>query len=242
VHAAIIDDHDFAGFDIADEFGADDFECAAFADKHPGGLGAGQIDAAEDQRADAKGIAHADEGFIGEGDQGVGADHLFQRVDQAVHDGGIQADGDQVDEHLAVHRRLEQAAAADQGAAEGGGVGEVTVMGDGEPAEFEIGEQRLDVAKDGFAGGGVAVMADGAAAGQGGDDAGVGEIIADQAEALVVVEAVAVEGGDAGGFLAAMLERVQAEGGDGGGVRHVPDAEDTAFLMLLVVLPALEFA
>ena len=42
---------------------------------------------------------------------------------------------------------------------------------------------------------------------------------------------VAVEAGDAGGFLPAMLQRVQAERGDGGGVGDVPDAEDAAFLV-----------
>ena len=40
-------------------------------------------------------------------------------------------------------------------------VGEVAVMRDREAAELEIGIQRLHVAQDGFAGGGVAVMADG---------------------------------------------------------------------------------
>ena len=49
------------------------------------------------------------------------------------------------------------------------------------------------------------------------------------------MEVLAVEGDDAGGFLAAVLQRVQAERGDGGGVGHVPDAEHAAFLVELVV-------
>ena len=44
------------------------------------------------------------------------------------------------------------------------------------------------------------------------------------------MEALAVEGDDAGRFLAAMLQRVQAERGDGGGVGMAEDAEDAAFL------------
>ena len=52
----------------------------------------------------------------------------------------------------------------------GHGVGEVAVVGDGEAAAGELGEERLDVAPTDAAGGGVADMADGAVAGQPVDD------------------------------------------------------------------------
>ena len=71
-------------------------------------------------------------------------------------------------------------------------------------------------------------MADGA--GQAVDHLAAGEGVADQAEAALGMEALAVEGDDAGGFLAAVLERVQAERGDGGGVGMAEDAEHAAFL------------
>ena len=96
-------------------------------------------DAAQDQRPDAQRIAHAHQRLVGKGDQGIGADHLLQRVDQPVHDGGIEADGDQVDEDLGVGGRLEQAAAAHQGAMQDMRVGQVAVMRDREAAELEIG-------------------------------------------------------------------------------------------------------
>ena len=44
------------------------------------------------------------------------------------------------------------------------------------------------------------------------------------------METLAVEGDDAGGLLAAVLQRVQAERGDGGGVGMAEDAEHAAFL------------
>ena len=44
------------------------------------------------------------------------------------------------------------------------------------------------------------------------------------------MEAAAVEGDDAGGFLAAMLQGVQSECGDGGGLGVAEDAEHAAFL------------
>ena len=58
----------------------------------------------------------------------------------------------------------------------------------------------------------------------------VGEGVADEAELALGMEDVAVEGDDAGRFLAAMLQGVQAERRDGGGIRMAEDAEDAAFL------------
>ena len=98
------------------------------------------------------------------------------------------------------------------------------------PPQFELGEQRLHVAQDGFAGGGIAHVADGGGAGQPVDHLAAGEVVADQAHAAFGVEALAVEGDDAGGLLAAVLQRVQAEGCDGGGVGMAEDAEHAAFL------------
>ncbi len=46
----------------------------------------------------------------------------------------------------------------------------------------------------------------------------------------------AVEGDDAGGFLASMLERMQAERGDGGGIGMAENAEHAAFLAQAVAI------
>ena len=73
-------------------------------------------------------------------------------------------------------------------------------------------------------------MADGHDAGQALDHFAAGEGVADEAEAAFGMEAAAVEGDDAGGFLAAMLEGVQSERGDGGGLGVAEDAEHAAFL------------
>jgi hypothetical protein len=62
------------------------------------------------------------------------------------------------------------------------------------------------------------------------------EILADMAEAAMSVELLAVEGDDAGGFLAAMLQGVEAERREGGGFRMAENAEDAAFLMRVVVI------
>ncbi len=103
-------------------------------------------------------------------------------------------------------------------------------MRDREAAAVELGEQRLHVADDGFAGGGITHMADRGMAGQALDDVALGEGVADQAEAALRVEAAAVIGDDAGGFLSAMLERMQSERGERGGVGMPEDSEHPAFL------------
>ena len=115
-------------------------------------------------------------------------------------------------------------------------VGEVAVVGDGEAAAVELGEQRLHVAQDGLAGGRIAHVADRGGAGQAVDHLAAGEVVADEAEAALGVETLAVEGDDAGGLLAAVLQGVQAERGDGGGVGVTEDAEHAAFLAQPVVV------
>ncbi len=103
-------------------------------------------------------------------------------------------------------------------------------MRDREAAGVEFGKQRLHVAQDRFAGGRIAHVAHGLAAGQALDYFALGEGIADQAEPAFGVKAFAVVGDDAGRFLAAMLERVKAERGEGRRVVMADDAEYAAFL------------
>jgi hypothetical protein len=79
-------------------------------------------------------------------------------------------------------------------------------------------------------------MADRAGTSQPGHHLGVAVIIADQAEALMGVEANPVMGDNPGRLLAAMLQGMQTQRGNGGGIGDIPDPEDTAFLMGLVVI------
>ena len=109
-------------------------------------------------------------------------------------------------------------------------------MRDREAAFGELGEQRLDVAQRGFAGGRIADMADGRAAGQPAHDVVAVEVAGDMAHRAVRVEMLAVEAGDARRFLAAVLERVQAERDEARRIVGTPDAEDAALLAQLVVV------
>ena len=109
-------------------------------------------------------------------------------------------------------------------------VGEIAVVPDGKAAAVEFGEQRLHVAQDGLAGGRIAHMADCRHAGQAVDHLVPGESVADEPHSPLGMEALAVKGNDAGGFLAAMLERMQSKCSDRGGVRMIEHAEDAALL------------
>ena len=214
-----------AVLDVADIFRADDVERAGLR-----GQDRAAVERAEHQRADAERIARADQLLVGHADEGIGAFELAQALDEAVDEAVALGARDQMQDHLGVGGRLHHRAFAHELAAQRQAVGQVAVVADGEAAGFELGEQRLHVAQDGFAGGRIADMADRGGAGQAVDHLAAGEVVADEAHAALGVEALAVEGDDAGGLLAAVLERVQAERRDGGGVGMAEDAEHAAFL------------
>ena len=158
----MIEDDQFARLDVADEFGADDVQRTGLRRDDPGSAG----QPAENQRADTQRIPHADDRVLGQRHQGIGTLDLAKRVDDPLFYGGIKADGDQMDDHLGVGRRLEQATAPHQLLADGQRIGQVAVVADGQAAELEVGEQRLHIAQHGVAGRRVSDMANGHMAGQ----------------------------------------------------------------------------
>ena len=106
-------------------------------------------------------------------------------------------------------------------------------MGDGDEALGGVDADGLGVEQRRVAGGGVARVADGHVAGELGEHV-VGEDFRDQAHALDVGEVLAVGGGDAGRFLAAMLQGVEAEIGLARGVGMAVDGDYAAFFVELV--------
>ena len=103
-------------------------------------------------------------------------------------------------------------------------------MADGEAAGIQLGEERLHVAQNGFAGSRITHVADRGVARQAIDNLAPREGVADQTEAALGMKTAAVEGDDAGRLLAAVLKRVQPERRYGGRVRMTKDAKHTAFL------------
>ena len=102
-------------------------------------------------------------------------------------------------------------------------------MRQGDSAGLEVGEHRLDVAQHVGAGGRIAGVADRAGARQALGQIGARKRLGHVTHVALGVEALAIEGGDAAGLLAAMLQGVQAQRGDLRGAGCIEDAEDAAF-------------
>ena len=131
---------------------------------------------------------------------------------------------------------MEDAAARDESGTERERVGEVAVVRDAEPAEGEVGEERLDVAHFGRTPRGIAVVTDCRSPRERVDHLARGKDIADPAQRPVRMEERAVGADDAGRFLSPVLQRMQAECCVGGSVGVPEDAEDPALLPQLVVV------
>ena len=231
LHPFPCDHHDLAVLDLAHELGANDVERACLGRQHPS-----IVEAAQDQRPDAEGIAGADHLLVGETDQGVGAFHLEQRFDESLDEVAFLAAGDEMQDHLGVGGGLADRALLDEHFPQSQRIGEVAVVTKRKTAGIEIDEQRLDVAQNRIAAGRIADMADGRVALEAIDNGTPSEMVANKPEASLGVEMVAVETGDAGGFLAAMLERMQPERGQRCGVGVIEDTENAALLVQPVFL------
>jgi len=103
--------------------------------------------------AQAPRVARAHQLVVGEGDDGVAAIELAQRVDEAVLKAVADRAGGELEDDFGVHGGLENGAVLDEVAVQGAGVGDVTVVRDGEAAMGEVGIDWLDVAENDAAGG-----------------------------------------------------------------------------------------
>jgi hypothetical protein len=223
------DDH-LAGLQVAHETRADDVERAGFGRQNPGA-----VEIAQHQRPDAERIAAADHLLGRHRHQREGTLDLPHSIDETRVQIALLAGGDKMQKRLGVGGGGEDRALLLQRALHGHGIGQIAVMGDGEAAIGELGEEGLDVAHAGTTRRGIACMADSAVALQTVDDALLGEGVADQADMAFDMELAAVIGNDAGRFLAAMLERMQAQCDDGRGILPAENAEHPAFVVEMVV-------
>ena len=227
------DDDDLAVLDLPHEAGADDVERAGF-----GGEDGCVAELAEHQRADAQRIADADELFHRQEPERIGAFDPHERIDEAHGEAALAlgAPRDQMDDDLGVGGRLKDRARRDQLAPQRQRIGQVAVMGERQAAGIDIGEERLHIPQRGFAYRRIADMADSGRARQAVDDGLLVEVVADEPEAALGVEPVAIEADDAGRFLSPVLEGMQAESGQGRGIGMIEDAENAAFFMQLIAV------
>src|SRR6266852_8007603 len=115
-----------------------------------------------------------------------------------------------------------------------GGVGKIAVVAEGDFAFVAIDHDGLGVEESFVAGGGVSRVADGETARELREHARL-ENFFDFAHRAVHVQLFAVARDDAGGFLAAMLQRVKTQIHEVRGFGVAEDAEDTTFVVEVIV-------
>src|SRR3546814_8257527 len=106
-----------------------------------------------------------------------------------------------MDDDFGIAGRLENRTATDQRLVQRRRVGNIAIMGDGETARGQIGEQGLNVAQRGFAGRRVSDMADRRQALHLTHDVVAVEIAGDMPHRAAGTTYLAVKGGDSSGFL-----------------------------------------
>ena len=180
------------------------------------------------------GVAHGVQGVRGQDEQRVGAPDLAQDVGQLL----LQRSGgrarEQVKDHLRVGAGLEDGAVALHLPPQRLRVGQVAVVGDGDRAAGRGGGDGLGVSQIGAACRRVADVADGAMAGQAAQSLRA-EHVGHPSHGLLGVEVHAVRGRDPRGFLPPVLEGVEPEIGHVGRLGMVPDPEQPALVVELVV-------
>ena len=100
---------------------------------------------AEAKRPNAHRVAHGDDGVFGQEEERVGAANPGERVGDAILDGDLFADGDEVDEDLGVGVALEDRPARFEIGAELFRVGQVSVVADGERPARIVDRERLRI-------------------------------------------------------------------------------------------------
>ena len=98
-------------------------------------------------------------------------------------------------------------------------------------AGVDIGKQRLHIPKRGLANGRIADMANRRGAGEAVDDGLSVEVIAHESQTALGMKLLAVEGYDAGCFLAAVLQGVKTEGRERCGVGMIENPKDPALFV-----------
>ena len=144
--------------------------------------------------------------------------------------------GDEVENNLGVGGSVEDGPAVLEVGSEGAVVDEVAVVGHADGAEAVAGNEGLHVFEHGLAGGGVADVADGEAAGEL-VQLRLVEHVGNETNAGDGLEDVVVNRNDSGAFLAAVLKRVEGEVAKARGLRVAVYAHHAALLARLLVVP-----
>ncbi len=195
---AVFRDHDqFAGKNVADEFGAEQIEGAGFGREDDGVGSAGIFDAAHGERAEAARIARGKDAVARHHHNRKRAFNLRKRVGDGVDERTCAGVRDELHDDFGVRGGLEVCAVAFEARAHVAQVHQVAIVRDGDEALGGVDANGLRVEQRGIAGGGITRVTDGHVAGKLGQHI-VCEDLRNQAHAFDVGEAMAVGSGNAG--------------------------------------------
>src|SRR5215472_10887201 len=232
--AAFRDAHHFTGLDFADVLRVQQVERAGFRSHEPGKGATRRQKLAEGQRAEAARVTHGVQLVAGKNEERIGAFDLIQCVaERARKIAGLRA-REQMHDDFRIAVRLKDRAAMLKLAAPLGGVGQIAVVTERNLALVAVDHNGLGVQQRFVAGRGIPRVADGQAAGQLRENAGL-ENLFNFAHGAMVLEFQAVACDDAGGFLTAMLEGIKAEVNQIRGFGMAKNAEDATMVVEVVV-------
>ena len=230
VQPLLVQPHDLARLDLAEELGADRIDRATFAghDVAP----AGRLTDA--QRPNPIGIAGRLDVIGEQEDERVGALEMVENVPQRVGLVLMGRLGQQMNDDLGVATGLEDAAVGLVFVPQQAGIDQIAVVGDRDLPPGILRQQGLTVLHRGRTRRRVPDVPDGD---------GVSQLLErvraaakdphDRAHALVALDALAVAGGDPGRLLASMLQGVQTEVGLLHRIGVAEDPEQPTFFLLL---------
>ena len=223
--AVLVEDNDLAVFNVAHILRAYDVERAGFRRENRA-----PVELADHEGPNSQGIACSHQFLVGQTHEGIGTFQLAKAFDEAIDKAVASGARDKMQDHFGICGGLHHGAIVHQVAAQLDAIGEIAVVADSETAGIELGEKRLHIADDRFAGRRITDVSNCGCPGQTIDHFPPGEGVADETEATFGVEPFSIEGNNPGSFLAAVLKRVQAERGDRRGVGMAENSEDPAFL------------
>ena len=185
--AILVDDQDFAGFNVPLVIRLDKIKGACFRGNNIGAV----FQPSQAERAESVGVANRNHRIFGHQEQGIGALDTGKGFLDRLGQAHIQGPGHKVHHNFTVHGGLEDRSLFLEMSTQVQGVDQVAVMSNGQGHPFVVDQKRLGIDDIGFTGCRVADMADGQVAGQA-LQVGLAEYLGNKPHVLVQKDPVSV--------------------------------------------------
>jgi hypothetical protein len=200
-----VDEKQFPWFDLPHKLGLNEVEGAGL-----GGNNGCPLKLTEDQGPEAKRVPDCDHFLFCQNEQRISPFNLFEGMNRPFHRSFFFGTGDEVNDHLGIHVRLEDGSLGFEFALDEKGIAQVSVVGNGQASLVIIHDKRLSIFEFARTCSGVSDMTDSAFSGEFLQYI-VGEYFGDQSHLAIMMEVSAIRGGNTGTLLAAMLKRIKTQ-------------------------------